>query len=114
SAVGAFELTAGGRKLAGSAQLRRRGAFLQHGSILLDVDPDLQRRLFGAAGDPSPHLTTLGAVLGRAVEPVALVNAIRAAFLEAGAAFEDAGLTPPEATRRCELCIKYESEGWTK
>src|SRR5687768_4142622 len=34
----AYELTAGGRKLVGSAQARRGGALLQHGSILLDVD----------------------------------------------------------------------------
>ena len=35
-----YELTAGGRKIVGSAQARRGGALLQHGSILLDVDWD--------------------------------------------------------------------------
>lgn len=34
-----YELTVAGRKLIGSAQLRRRGLILQHGSILLDFDP---------------------------------------------------------------------------
>jgi lipoyl(octanoyl) transferase len=31
-----YELTVGGRKLVGSAQLRQKGSFLQHGSILID------------------------------------------------------------------------------
>jgi lipoate-protein ligase A len=30
-----------GKKVAGSAQTRQRGVILQHGSILLDLDPDL-------------------------------------------------------------------------
>ncbi|MCS6802810.1 MAG: hypothetical protein RMM58_00220 [Chloroflexota bacterium] len=34
----AYELTAGGRKLVGSAQLRRDGAVLQHGSLPLSLD----------------------------------------------------------------------------
>ena len=46
-----------GRKLVGSAQVRRRGAFLQHGSILLD----------GAQPFAGNEATTLAAVLGRAV-----------------------------------------------
>lgn len=34
----ACELTVGGRKLVGSAQCRRNGTVLQHGSLLLDLD----------------------------------------------------------------------------
>jgi len=33
------ELLAQGRKICGSAQVRARGVFLQHGSVLLDLDP---------------------------------------------------------------------------
>ncbi|TFG89834.1 MAG: lipoate--protein ligase family protein [Syntrophobacterales bacterium] len=33
------ELLAGGRKICGSAQMRARGVFLQHGSVLIDLDP---------------------------------------------------------------------------
>ncbi|MBN2539250.1 MAG: lipoate--protein ligase family protein, partial [Deltaproteobacteria bacterium] len=33
------ELLADGRKICGSAQVRARGVFLQHGSLLLDFDP---------------------------------------------------------------------------
>jgi lipoate-protein ligase A len=39
------ELLAGGKKICGSAQLRSRGAFLQHGSILLDFDPEMTVRV---------------------------------------------------------------------
>ncbi len=35
TAIGRYEITAGGRKLAGSAQRRSRGVVLQHGSLLL-------------------------------------------------------------------------------
>lgn len=37
----AYELTIDGRKVAGSAQTRRDGVILQHGSILLDLDVPL-------------------------------------------------------------------------
>jgi lipoate-protein ligase A len=41
-----------GRKLVGSAQVRRDGALLQHGSILLHVDREALTELFAAPGDP--------------------------------------------------------------
>ncbi|HIK57663.1 MAG TPA: lipoate--protein ligase family protein [Nitrospinaceae bacterium] len=45
SAINHWEITAGGKKLVGSAQRRLNGAFLQHGSILLDWDPELAHSL---------------------------------------------------------------------
>jgi lipoate-protein ligase A len=51
------EIVVNGRKLVGSAQVRRGGAFLQHGSILLDGS---QERMAGGTGE-----TTLAVVLGR-------------------------------------------------
>lgn len=41
------DLVVKGRKLFGSAQRRREGAILQHGSLLLDIDLDLWRAVFG-------------------------------------------------------------------
>jgi lipoyl(octanoyl) transferase len=58
AAVGG-EILVHGRKLVGSAQVRKRDAFLQHGSILLDGS---QQRVSKAGGD-----TTLARVLGRPV-----------------------------------------------
>ncbi|MEK9627710.1 MAG: biotin/lipoate A/B protein ligase family protein [Nitrospinota bacterium] len=39
------EITVGGKKLVGSAQRRLRSAFLQHGSVILDMDPQLTHSL---------------------------------------------------------------------
>jgi lipoyl(octanoyl) transferase len=40
-----WEITVKGKKLVGSAQRRLKGAFLQHGSILMDYDPKLAHSL---------------------------------------------------------------------
>jgi lipoate-protein ligase A len=40
SAPSRYEITVGGKKICGSAQKRGNGVFLQHGSILIDHDPD--------------------------------------------------------------------------
>ena len=53
------EILVGGRKLVGSAQVRRGDAFLQHGSILLAGS---QQNVAADTGE-----TTLDAALGRAV-----------------------------------------------
>ncbi len=45
-------LTLGGRKVCGSAQARRRGAVLQHGSIPLSVDHRLEARILCRDEDP--------------------------------------------------------------
>lgn len=44
-----YEITYQGRKMVGSAQLRRGKALLQHGSILLTFDPCLWREVWGEA-----------------------------------------------------------------
>jgi lipoate-protein ligase A len=41
------DIVVGGRKLFGSAQRRREGAVLQHGSLLLDIDQALWAGIFG-------------------------------------------------------------------
>lgn len=60
------ELVADGRKLVGSAQVRDGGAFLQHGSILVDDDQPLLAELL-ADGFASPPPATLRALTGRAI-----------------------------------------------
>jgi lipoate-protein ligase A len=68
------EILVRGRKLVGSAQVRRGDAFLQHGSILLDGS---QGKLSTAGGE-----TTLAAVLGRAVTFEEVTAAIEATWGE--------------------------------
>ncbi|HYL55498.1 MAG TPA: hypothetical protein VEU73_07965 [Gemmatimonadales bacterium] len=73
------EVLVAGRKLIGSAQVRMRSAFLQHGSILLDGSQDLvsivSRQPSTAGGE-----TTLSAVLGRRVSFEEVANAIIATW----------------------------------
>lgn len=60
TATGADLLTATGKKLIGSAQLRRGQAILQHGSIQLDSDPLLFQQVFGIEPDlPQLPISTL-------------------------------------------------------
>lgn len=71
------EVIACGRKLAGSAQYRENGAFLQHGSILLADDQDILRRLFcgeGIASTNAPVPATLTELLGRPVTAEEVAN----------------------------------------
>ena len=75
--VACFAASAGGeilvnhRKLVGSAQVRRRDAFLQHGSILLDGS----QAIVAAGG-----ATTLASVLKRPVSFAEVAEAITAAW----------------------------------
>ena len=59
----AHETTVSGRKLIGSAQLRRRSAFLQHGALPLEGS-ERTARIFGI---DTPRFTDLGLRLGRIV-----------------------------------------------
>jgi lipoate---protein ligase len=64
TATGADLVTTEGYKLVGSAQLRKDGATLQHGSMRLDPDRELWRRVFNEEPMTSPvaHLE-LGAIV---------------------------------------------------
>jgi lipoate-protein ligase A len=45
------DILCGGRKISGNAQTRRQGVILQHGTILLDLDPDLMFELLKVPGE---------------------------------------------------------------
>jgi len=113
AATSAWELAAHGRKLVGSAQLRRRGAMLQHGSIPLRLD---ERELGAALGGAAPgRFTDLAAELGGEPRPAAVRAALVGGF---AAAFGG----PPRVTALdAELTLratglrawKYLSAVWT-
>ena len=65
AAPSAGELVVDGRKLVGSAQLRERGALLQHGSILLADDQPRISFLSNAVTPPVAPAATLLQALGR-------------------------------------------------
>jgi len=54
-----YEVHVGGRKICGSAQKRGKTSFLQHGSILVDVDLELMQKLMGKEEDSAVTFTTL-------------------------------------------------------
>ncbi|HEU4630767.1 MAG TPA: lipoate--protein ligase family protein [Gemmatimonadaceae bacterium] len=74
------ELVLDGRKLVGSAQWRDGGAFLQHGSILVDDDQGLIARLARRPLPPVPPPATLREALGRAPAAAELRDALLAAI----------------------------------
>lgn len=101
AALSPHELGVEGRKLVGSAQLRRRRAFLQHGSILLSADPGRIARALGPeAGSPPIGLDEAA---GRRVPEEELVRTLVAAFEARLGPLEAAGLTEAEAVRAAEL-----------
>lgn len=114
AAVGG-ELVVGGRKVLGSAQQRRGGALLQHGSLLLEDDQRVVRSVLAqapAAGADPPE-APLAAVLGR---PVAFGEAAAAVAAE----LEERGFPPFGATGPAALepvaerhAATFRSADWT-
>ncbi|MFL5732120.1 MAG: biotin/lipoate A/B protein ligase family protein [Chloroflexia bacterium] len=119
-----YELTARGRKLVGSAQARRGGALLQHGSILLDIDWDAWAAVFAyrseagrqrAAQKLPLRMTSLSEELGRPVTAHEVSQTVRRGFAET---FEiDLGpgrLTSSEIEAAQRIATeKYGSDAWT-
>jgi len=77
-----YEIIVHGRKIIGSAQRRLSGAFLQHGSILLDYDPALEAEVI-PGGSMSDAVTCIRAELGREVGPDEVKRAFREGFARA-------------------------------
>jgi lipoate-protein ligase A len=111
---GSYEIEIGGRKLVGSAQRRHGRHLLQHGSVLLGVDPPRLRALFPTTPDPLATLTTLEAALGHRPKFDDVATALAAAFeAEHGLRLVPGGLTPEEATRVETLAReKYATDAW--
>jgi len=111
----AHEIAVGGAKLIGSAQVRRRGAFLQHGTILLRADP---LRLGQALGSqPSvARFTDLETVLGGVPELATVDRALVARFEAVfGIHLACGELTPVELERATRLYAwKHCSLAWVR
>ncbi len=113
--TGAYEIAVGGRKLVGSAQRRQRGAFLQHGSVVLDADPARIRAVFPHEPEPTRGMTSLAAELGRRPDVGAVEVALAAGLAEAfGVPLQPASLAPAEwALVEALVADKYGTEAWT-
>jgi lipoate-protein ligase A len=83
------ELTWNGRKVAGGAQAREGGVFLQQGVILLAVEPGWKNLFAGAGADSMAGLNDDPGLA--ALDRMALEKALTGAFEEAGIGFMKQG-----------------------
>jgi len=121
----AYEITINGKKLIGSAQVRRQKAVLQHGSVPLTGDiaricdalqyPDTERRE-AAKIEVRKRATTIETALGHQISWQTLANALQQGFTETfGFEFIQGDLTPQESLRVETLRNEvYATEAWTQ
>jgi len=119
-----YEITAGGKKLVGSAQLRRRGGVLQHGSLPLTGDitricqvlsfPDDKLRR-AATKRLRDRATTVEQLLNQQVSWEDAADAVKAGFKRAlDLTLEQQNPSEDEMLRTEELHEeKYKNEEWT-
>ncbi len=121
----AYEITADGKKLIGSAQARRKEGVLQHGSLPLVGDLSRITEALVFPNEPArktaaerllTRATTVEASLGRVVSWDEAAQAVTAAFeSELGLTFDKADLSEAEARRALELVDqKYAHPDWMK
>lgn len=119
-----YEITVNGRKLVGSAQVRKRGAVLQHGSLPLAGDlgricwalpygSEAERR--AAADRVRRRACTLSEALEREVSWLDAARSIAAAFARAmNLELAEGEFTAEEVRAAAELrAAKYAAERWT-
>lgn len=119
-----YEITVDGRKLIGSAQVRRRQAVLQHGTLPLDGDiaricdalayPDETARVAAKAAVRARAIT-LAEALGRKIDWQSAAAALAVGCAEAfGVEFIEAKLSADEAANADRLTVEvYGSDEWT-
>jgi len=110
-----YELLVGGRKICGSAQVRARGTFHQHGSLLADLDPMRIASVMGVSVDGVTKTTTaLREQLGRVMGYEDLARLLRGAFEDTlGIRLAEGGLSPAEeALKERLLAEKYGTDRW--
>ena len=103
-----------GAKLSGSAQMRRRGVVLQHGTLILEVDREMMKGALKADPENISKVTSLARILGHRPQ----VQDVRAALLRGfegvfGARFEPGELSDRENELISRLIAeKYGSDDW--
>jgi len=114
------DMVAAGRKIVGSAQVRKNGIILQHGSVPITLDISEHLAIMSGSGGPE-EAQTLGAaavgvsdLLGRPVTYEELAKALVVGFGEAlGLELQTGQLTDVEQARAEQLCVaKYGTDEW--
>jgi lipoate-protein ligase A len=113
--AGSYEIETRGKKLVGSAQRRRKGAFLQHGSILLGADSKRLRQLF-PIGDPLANMTTMEEILGRLPSFDQVVGELVTGMQDAWGRTIELGALLAEEQEQAALLVreKYATPRWTE
>jgi lipoyl(octanoyl) transferase len=113
------ELLVGGRKICGSAQVRRREGFLQHGLLLLDFNPErtagflLPEQTSGQSKKLSQSVTAVNNELASPVDEREICSRLKRSFIkELDIDMEEGILTPAEETLKNELMKKYTDVNW--
>lgn len=115
-------VTVNGKKISGSAQTRRKSAFLQHGTLLLDPNLETMTRVL-KMGLPTARIpleklaskvTTIRHLLGKPVSFEEVENNLRLAFeKEFNMKLPEQVLSPSELEQASELRLtKYATEEW--
>jgi lipoate-protein ligase A len=122
SAPSRYELLVDGRKICGSAQLRSHGTFLQHGSLLLDFDPQLTGELLlprqegrhRQIAQLEKSVTSLSGQGAFFPDMETLCRMMKSGFeAELGVRLEEGVLTPDEeALKERLLEDKYSNDRW--
>lgn len=101
-------------KVVGSAQMRERSAFLQHGSILLGNRQELVTAITRGT-PPDVAAASLNDILGRPIEPGAVAEAVRTAFSTRFGELStlDSQLAHALATRTEMHLARFRDDAWT-
>jgi len=113
------ELLVRGRKICGSAQVRRRGGFLQHGLLPLTFNPEKTVDSLFLIRTPEKvdklrkSVTAVNEELASAVGVREICSRLKRGFIEElGADLKEETLTPAEKTLKNELMKKYTDVNW--
>jgi lipoate-protein ligase A len=120
---GANDILAGGKKISGNAQTRRSGGVLQHGTVLLDNNPDTMFQVLRVPREKirdklidevKERVSSLRAILGREVPFEEAGEALERGFQAAlGFAYDRAEITEAEDRRARELGdTKFSARDW--
>lgn len=118
-----YEITVGGRKIVGSAQVRKDGVLLQHGSILLRFCPEQMTSIMRFDNEAarmkmtvelSRRATDLAKVAGRKIKFAEVMEAVQAGIVEQCGLYLTRGArTFTEKRMLQELARdKYGTEAW--
>lgn len=116
------DVVVGGKKISGSAQLRRERGILQHGTLMYATDLEVLARVLKAPREKLvargissiyERVTTASRELGRRVTREEAVEALRRGFERAlGVELVPGSLTEEELELARELVEKYRSREW--